>query len=151
MAAKEIVFPFSVLPGFAGVDRNTATSAKVECRPAMITGDLAFAALIGQRKTNREARRDSRHPAQAHEKGMEIGTVPAFGVAGKDNVAPAPALARFVIFHVGQGVIVDGPRLFQVGLFAARNLFGNLFYPVVQRYEPVRRLLLLLTGVKSMS
>src|SRR5262249_40662522 len=128
-----------------------AISAKVEFRPAMITGDLAFAALIGQRRTNREARRDSRHPAQAHEKGMEIGTVPAFGVAGKDNVAPAPALARFVIFLVGQVVTVVAPRFFQVGLFAARNLFGNLFYPVVQRYEPVRREVLLHTGVKSMN
>src|SRR5262249_41231790 len=116
MAAKEIVFPFRVLPGFAGVDRDPAVSGNVKFRPAMITGDLSFAALIRQRKTNRESRRDSRHPAQAHEKGMEISTVTALGVARKDDVAAAPALARFVIFHVGERIIVDGPSLFQVRL-----------------------------------
>src|SRR5262245_9934940 len=70
---------------------------------------------------------------------MKVGAVAAPGVASVVDVAASPSLPGLVILHGCDDVLIDGPRLFQIGL-GVRG-FDDFQRPgfdlVVERHEAV--------------
>src|SRR5262249_39279495 len=137
LTAKEIVLLFLMFPGLTGVDRDPSVTPQIELGPAMISGYVGLASLVGQRETNGKAGWYSGGSREADEQSVKISTVSALGVAGEEYVATSPTLAALIIFHVGQRVVVYCARLFQICFLPLGHFRRQLSDPAVDGHQLV--------------
>src|SRR5713101_8603542 len=111
--AKEIVALGGVLPGLRSVHRHPAEALEVELGPAVVARYVAFGLVLRQGKADLEAGGDAFEAHHADKHRVEVGAVAALGRAGPDGVTAAPALARLVIAHRGDHIVVDLSRFLE--------------------------------------
>src|SRR5258706_15945291 len=81
----------------------------------MVTGDLAGASIRGQRKPDRESRRNAHCTRISDKDGMEIRAVAASLIASEIDIALSPTGAALVVFHGRHHMVVNRPRLLKIG------------------------------------
>src|SRR5229473_1125282 len=110
MRPEEIILLVGVLPSFRRVNRDPAIGLDIELRPAVISRYRPIMLIRRQRKTNFEARRNSRRPHHADKQRVEISAVAALGRARPYRIAVAPTGARLIVAQGGDDEVVDCPR-----------------------------------------
>src|SRR5690348_17201369 len=105
MPKKELSL-LRVLPGFRDIHRYPSMILGVEVGPAVIAGNFTGVLVAWQRKSDLEASGNALRARHRYEEGMEVGAVPALGIARVQGIAMSPAGPALVVTHVGQHILV---------------------------------------------
>jgi hypothetical protein len=106
VGAEEIIVLCGLVPGFRDVYGNPSRAVEIKPGLAVVASDVAFGFAFRQRETHFEARGNAGRAHHADEQRMEVRAVAALGGASPDGVAAAPAIAGFVVAHVGDDVLL---------------------------------------------
>src|SRR5712692_3183415 len=127
-----IIGELRIFPRLTNIDRDPAAIGK-EFRPAMVAVDRALVFVRGDCCANCESSWNSNTARQRNKVGVEVGAITRSGIAGKHRVTAAPALARFVVAHPSEHVIVKRLGALEIAGFSRDRLLGKSLEGFVYR------------------